>query len=62
MISNEAKKAHRALDKVDAALDRIAALPLHELTLEERLMLWAQLEILRLALAKVANRAQREAS
>jgi hypothetical protein len=44
MMSKEAKKVYAAFDKLDAALDRIAALPPDQLTLEERLTLWAQLE------------------
>ncbi|MGH9206512.1 MAG: hypothetical protein ACRD1G_08135 [Acidimicrobiales bacterium] len=44
-------------DKLDAALDRIAEIPPHELTLDDRLRLWAQLEMLRLTLAKAAQRA-----
>jgi hypothetical protein len=62
MVSKEAKNAHAVLDDVDVALDRIAALPLHELTLEEKLTLWAQLEMLRLALADAAQRCRRAAS
>jgi hypothetical protein len=55
MVSIGAKKVHAALDKLDMALDRIAALPPHGLTFEERLTLWAQLEMLRLALDKAVH-------
>lgn len=55
MVSKQAEKAHAALDSVEVTLDRIAALPLHELTLEERLTLWAQLKMLDLVLAKAAQ-------
>ncbi len=44
MISNEAKKALAAIDDLDAALDRVAALPLHALTTQQKLALLAQLE------------------
>lgn len=57
MMSKEAKKVYAAFDKLDAALDRIAEIPPHELTFEERLALWAQLERLRLGLVKAAYRA-----
>lgn len=50
------------LDQVDAALDRVAALPTHELTFEEKLTMWAQLETLRLALTDAAQRCRRAAS
>jgi hypothetical protein len=63
MVSHrEKKKIHAAFDKLDATLDRIAEIPPHELTFEERLTLWAQLETLRLALADAAQRCQRAAS
>jgi hypothetical protein len=62
MMSEEAKKVFAAFDRLDAALDRIAEIPPDELTLEDRLRLWAQLERLRLALADVAQRCRRAAS
>jgi hypothetical protein len=62
MVSIGAKKFHAVLDQVDAALDRVAALPTHELTFEEKLMMWAQLETLRLALTDAAQRCRRAAS
>jgi hypothetical protein len=62
MISIREKKIHAAFDKLDSALDRIAAIPPHELTLEERLTLWAQLEILRLELDKAVHRLRSAAS
>jgi hypothetical protein len=62
MVSKEARKIHAVLDDVDMALDRVAALPAHELTFEERLTLWAQLEMLRLAVADAAQRCRRAAS
>jgi hypothetical protein len=62
MVSVAAKKFHAVLDQVDVALDRVAALPAHELTFEEKLTLWAQLEMLRLALADAAHRCRRAAS
>jgi hypothetical protein len=46
MISNEAKKALAAIDDLDAALDRVAALPLHALSTHRKLALLAQLEAL----------------
>ena len=61
-MPKEAKKVHAAFDKLDATLDRIAALSLHELTFEERLTLWAQLEMLRLGLAQAAFAAESAAS
>ena len=48
MISIREKKIHAAFDKLDLTLDRIAEIPAHELTFQERLTLWAQLETLRL--------------
>ena len=62
MVSIGAKKVHAALDKLDLALDRIAAIPPSELTFEERLTLWAQLEVLRLALNKAVHRLRSAAS
>jgi hypothetical protein len=62
MVSEEAKRVHAVLDQVDVALDRVAALPAHELTFEEKLTLWAQLEMLRLTLADAAHRCRRDAS
>jgi hypothetical protein len=62
MVSIREKKVRAAFDKLDATLDRIAEIPSHELTFEERLTLWAQLERLRLALADAARRCQRTAS
>ena len=62
MVSIREKKIHAAFDKLDATLDRIAEIPPHELTFEERLMLWAQLEMLRLALADAAQRCRSAAS
>ena len=44
-----------------STLDRIAEIPAHELTFEERLTLWAQLETLRLALTDAAQRCRRAA-
>jgi hypothetical protein len=62
MMSKEAKKIHAVLDRVDMWLDWVAALPVHELTLEERLTLWAQLERLRLTLADATQCGRRAAS
>ena len=62
MMSIREKKIHAAFDKLDVALDRIAAIPPHELTFEERLTLWAQLEILRLELDKAVHRLRSAAS
>jgi hypothetical protein len=62
MVSIREKKIHGAFDKLDSALDRIAAIPPHELTFEKRLTLWAQLEILRLALTDAAQRCRRATS
>ncbi|MGH3522017.1 MAG: hypothetical protein ACRDU4_04110 [Mycobacterium sp.] len=62
MVSKEAKKVYAVFDKLDAALDRIAEIPPDELTLDDRLRLWAQLEMLRLTLAKAAQDARRAAS
>jgi hypothetical protein len=62
MASIREQKIHAAFDKMDATLDRIAEIPPHELTFEERLMLWAQLEKLRLALTDAADRCRRAAS
>jgi hypothetical protein len=61
MVSIREKKIHAAFDKLDVTLDRIAEIPPHELTLEERLTLWAQLESLRLALTDAAQRRRRAA-
>ncbi|MDT5253438.1 MAG: hypothetical protein QOH07_2392, partial [Mycobacterium sp.] len=44
MVSSRANKVHAAFDKLDLALDRIAALPPDDLTLDDRLTLWAHLE------------------
>jgi hypothetical protein len=62
MVSMGEKKIHAAFDKLDLALDRIAAIPPHELTFEQRLTLWAQLEMLRLALDKAVHRLRSAAS
>jgi hypothetical protein len=62
MASIREKKIHAALDKLDLTLDRIAEIPAHELTFQERLTLWAQLETLRLALTDAAQRLRRAAS
>ena len=62
MVSIREKKIHAAVDKLDVTLDRIAAIPPHELTFGERLSLWAQLETLRLALTDAAHRCRRVAS
>jgi hypothetical protein len=62
MVSTEAKKVHAALDRVSAALDRVAAIPVDELTFDERLTLWAQLEMLRLGMADAVQRWRRSAS
>ena len=62
MVSVREKKIHAAFDKLDVTLDRIAEIAPHELTFEERLTLWAQLETLRLALTDAAQRRTRAAS
>jgi hypothetical protein len=62
MVSIRERKIHAAFDKLDSALDRIAEIPPHELTFEERLTLWAQLETLRLAFTDAAQRCRRAAS
>jgi hypothetical protein len=62
MVSIREKKIHAAFDKLDATLDRIAEIPPHELTFEERLTLWAQLEMLRLAMDKAVHRLRSAAS
>jgi hypothetical protein len=62
MISIREKKIHAAFDKLDSTLDRIAEIPAHELTFQERLTLWAQLETLRLALTDAAQRLRPAAS
>jgi hypothetical protein len=62
MVSIREKKIHAAFDKLDSTLDRIAEIPAHELTFQERLTLWAQLETLRLALTDAAQRLRSAAS
>jgi hypothetical protein len=62
MASIREEKIHSAFDQIDATLDRIAEIPPHELTFEERLTLWAQLEKLRLVLTDAADRCRRPAS
>jgi hypothetical protein len=62
MVSIREKKIHAAFDKLDSTLDRIAAIPPHELTFEERLTLWAQLEMLRPELDKAVHRLRSAAS
>jgi len=62
MVSIRQKKIHAAFDKLDVTLDRIAEIPPHELTFEERLTLWAQLETLRLAFIDAVQRCRRAAS
>jgi hypothetical protein len=59
MMSREAKEVHAAFETLDATLERIAQIPPHELTLEERLTLWAYLERLRLTLSDAVQRGQR---
>ena len=59
MMSRQAKKAYAAFEKLEATLERIAQIPPHELTFEERLTLWAQLERLRLKLTDAVQRGQR---
>ena len=61
MMSREAKKVHAVFDKLGATLERVAEIPSHELTLEDRLWLWAQLEMLRLTLTDAVQRGQRAA-
>ncbi|MDT5308580.1 MAG: hypothetical protein QOE48_4262 [Mycobacterium sp.] len=61
MVSSRANKVHAAFDKLDLALDRIAALPPDDLTLDDRLTLWAHLETLRLALVDAVQRGRRAA-
>jgi hypothetical protein len=61
MVSIREKKIHAAFDKLDLTLHRIAEIPAHELTFQERLTLWAQLETLRLALTDAAQRLRRAA-
>ena len=43
-------------DKLEATLERVAKIPPEEFTLEERLRLWAQLEMVRLKLTDVVQR------
>lgn len=62
MVSIRENKIHAAFDKLDLTLDRIAEIPAHELTFQERLTLWAQLETLRLALTDASLRLRRAAS
>jgi hypothetical protein len=62
MVSIREKKIRAAFDKLDATLDRIAQIPPHELTFEERLTLWAQLEMLRLAMDNAVHSLQCAAS
>ena len=62
MASIREHKIRAALDEIDATLDRIAEIPPHVLTFEERLTLWAQLETLRVALTDAAHRCRRAAS
>jgi hypothetical protein len=62
MASIREQKIHAALDEIDATLDRIAEIPSHKLTFEEKLALWAELETLRLALTDAARRCRRAAS
>jgi hypothetical protein len=62
MISNCEMKFRAAFDKVDSTLDQIAEIPPQEMTFEERLTLWAQLETVRLALTDAAYRCRRVAS
>jgi hypothetical protein len=62
MVSIREKKIHAAFDKLDLTLDRIVEIPAHELTFQERLTLWAQLETLRLALTDAVQRLRRAAS
>jgi hypothetical protein len=57
MFSNEAKKVLAAIDEVDAVLDRIAVLPLHALTTQQKLALLAQLEALGLVLPAAVMKA-----
>ena len=62
MVSIREMKIRAAFDKLDSTLDRIAAIPPHALTFEERLALWAQLEVLRPALADAVQRCRAAAS
>jgi hypothetical protein len=62
MVSIREKKIHAAFDKLDSTLDRIAEIPPDDLTFEEKLTLWAQLEMLRVALDKTVYRLQSTAS
>jgi hypothetical protein len=59
MMSREAKKAFAVFDDLEVALKRLSAFPPDALTLEERLMLWAQFEMVRL---KLTDAIQRDAS
>jgi hypothetical protein len=59
MMSPEARKAFAVFYDLEVTLKRISTLPPDALTLEERLTLWAQLELVRL---KLTDAMQSEAS
>jgi hypothetical protein len=59
MMSREAKKAFAVFNQLEVTLKRLSTFPPDALTLEERLTLWAQLEMVRL---KLTDAIQRDAS
>lgn len=62
MMSKEAQKVDATFDELNSLLDRVAALPLAELTVDEKLTLWVFLEMVRLKLESAAYGGQSAAS
>lgn len=54
MMSKEAQKVYATFDELNSLLDRVAKLPLAELTVDEKLTLWVYLEMVRLKLEAAA--------
>ena len=62
MTSKEPQRVYAKFDELNSLLDRVAALPLAELTVDEKLTLWVYLEMVRLKLETAAYGGQSAAS
>lgn len=62
MMSKETPKVYATFNELNSLLDRVAALPLAELTVDEKLTLWVYLEMVRLKLESAAYGGQSAAS
>jgi|GEM_PF-1897438 len=60
MMSREATKAFAVFNEPEVTLKRLSTFPPDALTLEDRLMLWAQFEMVRLKLTDAIKRELRD--